>query len=105
MQIRKNLIFAVLIFSFVLSTGLATDRKSGQTKNSIGLYTVENTLGKKVRSVSPFGEYFFFPGNNYIYWLSPDIVTDIKKMTLKKEQAKRTARTGNVKQMFSIMHL
>ena len=104
MQIRKKLIPAVLILSFVLFSGLSADRKPG-LKDSSGTVTGKKAPGKRVGSFSSDGIFFALPGNNYIYWLSPDIITDIKKMILKKERSRRTARSGNVKQMFSIMHL
>ena len=104
MRIGNKLIPAVLILSFVLSTGLSADRKPG-LKDSSGPEISKKAPGKRVGSFSSDGMFSFLPGNNYIYWLSPDIITDIKKMILKKEQARRTAQSGNIKQMFSIMHL
>ncbi|MEN8223654.1 MAG: hypothetical protein ABFR36_10425 [Acidobacteriota bacterium] len=105
MRIGKNLIPAVLILSFILTTGLSADRNPGPAKGFNIPHAGKKVPGKTAGSFSPYEQYFFYPGNSYIYWLSPDIITDIKKMIKKKEQARRTARSGNVKQMFSIMHL
>ncbi len=80
-------------------------RNGGWTKAMKFDKTINATYTENIPNVSPDGKYLFFTRSNDIYWVSADIIADMKKKVLGEEEAGGPLRRANINQTFNIMNL
>ena len=79
-------------------------KNGGWTKAKKFDKTINATYTENIPNVSPDGKYLFFHRNNDIYWVSAEVITDMKKKVI-TEVPGGPLRRSNINQTFNIMNL